>query len=315
MAEKDKKYFWLKLQKDFFKRHDIRIVESMPNGKDYILFYLKLLCESIDHDGNLRFSEEIPYNAEMLATITNTNVDIVRSAVKLFTELKMMEILDDGTYYLSEVNKMLGSESYWAKKKREQRALSGEVGHCPTVSNEIPMCPSKSIEKDIDIDIDKEKDIDTDKEKRERPTDTAQKIIDSFNEICTTLPKVKKLTDARKKVVTARLKEYSEDDILSVFRIAQQSDFLTGRNDKGWQADFDWLMKPSNIVKVLEGNYNNRKQQQQPKPQPQQKKAYNDRPIIPETPVEQLTEEEAAAAKENLMRKLAEQRAQRGVKA
>lgn len=157
MAEKDKKYFWLKLQKDFFKRHDIRIVESMPNGKDYILFYLKLLCESIDHNGNLRFSEEIPYNAEMLATITNTNVDIVRSAVKLFTELKMMEILDDGTYYMSEVNKMLGSESYWAKKKREQRALSGEVGHCPTVSNEIPMCPSKSIEKDIDIESDKDK--------------------------------------------------------------------------------------------------------------------------------------------------------------
>ena len=47
MASNDKKkYFWLKLDKDFFKRHDIRIVESMPNGKDYILFYLKLLCES-----------------------------------------------------------------------------------------------------------------------------------------------------------------------------------------------------------------------------------------------------------------------------
>ena len=48
MAE-TKKYYWLKLKRDFFKRHDIRIIEEMPNGKDYILFYNKLLLESIDH--------------------------------------------------------------------------------------------------------------------------------------------------------------------------------------------------------------------------------------------------------------------------
>ena len=154
MAEKDKKYYWLKLKRDFFKRHDIQIIESMPNGKDYILFYLKLLCESVDHDGNLRFSEQIPYNEQMLATITNTNIDIVRSAIKIFTELKMMDIMDDGTYYMSEVNKMLGSETYWAKKKREQRLLPEGVGQCPTVSNASPTCPSKSIEKEIELDKD-----------------------------------------------------------------------------------------------------------------------------------------------------------------
>lgn len=104
-----KKYYWLKLQRDFFKRHDIRIIENMQNGKDYLLFYLKLLCESIDHDGNLRFSDQIPYNEEMLATITNTNVDIVRMAIKLFTQLNMMEIMDDGTFYMNEVQKMIGS--------------------------------------------------------------------------------------------------------------------------------------------------------------------------------------------------------------
>ena len=74
MAEKDKKYYWLKLKRDFFKRHDIQIIEDMPNGKDYILFYVKLLCESVDHDGRLRFNEEIPYNEEMLATISTIYV-------------------------------------------------------------------------------------------------------------------------------------------------------------------------------------------------------------------------------------------------
>ena len=152
MAEKDKKYFWLKLKRDFFKRHDIQIIEDMPNGKEYILFYLKLLCESVDHAGGLRFSEEIPYNEQMLATITRTNIDTVRSAVKVFNSLKMIEVLDDGTYFMNEVEKLLGCETYWAQQKRIQRQSVGLIGQCPT-------CPSKSkiLEKDLDIIKEKEK--------------------------------------------------------------------------------------------------------------------------------------------------------------
>lgn len=153
----DKKYYWLKLKRDFFKRHDIRIIESMPNGKEYILFYLKLLCESVDHEGKLRFSENIPYNEDMLATITNTNVDIVRMAIKVFQELNMMEVLDNGTYFMQEVQKMMGSETYWAERKRIQRA--GVDYKLETMSNECPTCPTKSKSIDIDKDIDiKEKD-------------------------------------------------------------------------------------------------------------------------------------------------------------
>ncbi len=157
MAEKDKKYYWLKLKRDFFKRHDIRIVEAQTNGKEYILFYLKLLCESVDHDGNLRFSDQIPYDDEMLATITNTNVDIVRSAVQLFARLNMLEIMDDGTLYMNQVQEMIGSETYWAEQKRKQKQrqmqcivenVDSDVGNFPTdvqqLSNESPTCPSKS---------------------------------------------------------------------------------------------------------------------------------------------------------------------------
>ena len=67
-----KKYYWMKLKEDFFKRHDTQIIESMPNGKDYIIFYLKLLLESLSHEGALRFNENIPYSEDMLATITRT---------------------------------------------------------------------------------------------------------------------------------------------------------------------------------------------------------------------------------------------------
>lgn len=119
--EDSKKYYWLKLKRDFFKRHDIRIVEEMPNGKDYILFYLKMLVESVDHDGQLRFSDTIPYDENMLATITNTNLDIVRSAMQVFTSLHMIEIVDDGTIYMTEVLQMIGSASNTDNAIRQQR--------------------------------------------------------------------------------------------------------------------------------------------------------------------------------------------------
>lgn len=144
-----KKFYWLKLKKDFFKRHDIQIIESMPNGKDYILFYLKLLCESLDHEGDLRFSEQIPYSEQMLSTITNTNIDIVRSAIKVFTELGMMDIMDDGTLFMSEVHKMIGFETEWAKKKREYRQRQLE-------DSERTKKDNVRQEKEIEIEIDKE---------------------------------------------------------------------------------------------------------------------------------------------------------------
>jgi predicted phage replisome organizer len=117
----DKKYYWLKLKRDFFKRHDIKIIESMENGEKYLLFYLKLLVESLDHSGNLRFSDTVPYNDKMLSAITGTDIDIVRTAVKVFSELGMMDKQDDGTLFMAQVLAMTGDETEWAKKKREQR--------------------------------------------------------------------------------------------------------------------------------------------------------------------------------------------------
>lgn len=116
-----KKYYWLKLHRDFFKRHDVKIIKDQKNGAEYLLFYLNLLTESIDHEGMLRFSELIPYDEKMLSTITDTNIDIVRSAVTLFTNLGLIEIFDDKTIFMTEVQKMIGAETEYAIKKRAYR--------------------------------------------------------------------------------------------------------------------------------------------------------------------------------------------------
>lgn len=150
----EKKYYWLKLKRDFFKRHDVRIIEKMPNGKDYILFYLKMLLESIDHEGALRFSETIPYNEEMISVITDTNVDIVKSAMKLFVELGMVEILDDSTIYMNEVQRLIGSETAVAERVRKHRE-----------KKLLLQCNTDETKSNTEIDIEKEKEKEVDKEK------------------------------------------------------------------------------------------------------------------------------------------------------
>jgi predicted phage replisome organizer len=162
------RYYWLKLKRDFFKRHDIRIIERMPNGKDYLLFYLKLLCESVDHDGNLRFSDQIPYNEDMLATITDTNVDIVRSAIKVFTELNMMELMDDGTYFLNEVQKMIGSASQ-DEQTRESGRLRVQAYRERKKQQAIEAKRYSNVTCNGEKDIEKEKDIDINKQGRFTP--------------------------------------------------------------------------------------------------------------------------------------------------
>lgn len=168
MAARDKeRYYWLKLPTDFFKRHDIKVIESMQNGKEYVLFYLKLMLESVDHEGTLRFSDFIPYNEEMLAAVTNTNVDTVRVAVSVLEQFGMLELWDDKTLYLKQVAELLGSETYAAKRKRAQREeLPGEI--VPRLSPECPQEIEIDIEKEIDIETDKEKEVEKEKSKRKR---------------------------------------------------------------------------------------------------------------------------------------------------
>lgn len=121
-----KKYFWLKLKKDFFKRHDIKILEAMPDGHLSVLFYLKLMLESIDHEGALRFSDEVPYSPEMLSVITDTDIEVVNNSLKRLQDLKLLEITQDGTILIDKVKSMTGFETEWAKKKKEYREKKGQ---------------------------------------------------------------------------------------------------------------------------------------------------------------------------------------------
>jgi hypothetical protein len=84
-------------------------------------------------------------------------------------------------------------------------------------------------------------------------------IKDIYNEICVSFPRLTVLSEKRKREIKARLKTYSIEQIKEVFIKAEKSDFLKGQNARNWRANFDWLINDSNMAKVLDGNYDNRK--------------------------------------------------------
>lgn len=109
----------------------------------------------------------------------------------------------------------------------------------------------------------KEKDIDIDIEEKERTN--CKQIVDLFHSICVSYPSVKTLSEARRKAIKARLKAYSLDDFKILFEKAEASSFLKGSNERNWSATFDWLIKDSNMAKVIDGNYDNKGKSQSEK--------------------------------------------------
>ncbi|MCH5300950.1 MAG: hypothetical protein J1E56_06490 [Ruminococcus sp.] len=90
-----------------------------------------------------------------------------------------------------------------------------------------------------------------------RATFDYQSVVNSFNSICVSLPKIQKLTDSRKKKIKSACSQLENMSFEEFFRKVENSDFLTGRNGIWTGCSFDWILKTSNVVKILEGNYNN----------------------------------------------------------
>lgn len=82
-----------------------------------------------------------------------------------------------------------------------------------------------------------------------------QELVDLFNSTCVSLPKVTVLSTRRERTINAMLKEFTVEQFTSVFKKAEASKFLTGKNKNNWRANFDWLMNATNFAKVLDGNY------------------------------------------------------------
>ena len=165
----NKRYYWLKLDENFFEDDTIAWLEEQENGKDYVIFYLKLALKSLKDDGRLiRYVGEtlIPYDVRALAKLTNTSPDTVAVSMKTFLEIGLVSQLESGEIYLNQIEEMVGSETDVAKRVRKHRAKKA-LGGCEkkellqgntseTKSN-TEIEKERELEKESDIDIDKEK--------------------------------------------------------------------------------------------------------------------------------------------------------------
>jgi len=83
-------------------------------------------------------------------------------------------------------------------------------------------------------------------------------VVENYHLFCDRMSKVSKLSDQRKKHISARFKDFDFDTIIEVLKRAGKSDFLCGLNPKAWKADFDWIFNPTNFLKIMEGKYDNK---------------------------------------------------------
>lgn len=127
MAEYSKeKLYYLKLTKDFFDKHFVKVIYRRKHGDRMMMFLIRLMTESISYNGYLRFSEDVPYDDEMLAGVLDTDLEIVKKSLKIFSDLKIIEITDNNTIFIPFVQTMTSSSTVGAIRKAEKRTLGGQ---------------------------------------------------------------------------------------------------------------------------------------------------------------------------------------------
>ena len=212
----------------------------------------------------------IPYDIKSIAKLTNVPVDTVAVAMRLFEQIGLVERLETGEIYLSQIQEMIGKETDKAalmRRKRAEEKLRGNIvtPMLPGVTPALPECYTE-IEIEKDIEIEKETEIEQTDGKRPAPPlhhVPYDKIKTLYNSTCVSFSRCTVMSDARKKAIKARFASgYTLDDFKRLFEKVEASSFLKGSNSRNWRATFDWLLKDANMAKVLDGNYDDHNSEQ-----------------------------------------------------
>ena len=135
----NKKYYYMKVKETFFDSEEIKILESLDNGIEYQLFYMKICLLCLKNEGALMFKDLMPYDIKMLSTVTRTPIDVVKNAIEIFNKLGLVTILENSTIYLSDIHSLIGKSSSEAERKQIYRDSlkdgSPKVEYKPVKSN------------------------------------------------------------------------------------------------------------------------------------------------------------------------------------
>lgn len=260
-----RRFYWLKLGDDFFDSKEIKKLRKIAGGDTFTVIYLKMLLRSMKDDGKFYFEGFEDTFAEEIALDIDEDPDNVRVTVNYLLNAGLMQQVGEDEVGLTRLPEMVGSESESARRMRRSRAakqlaLPVNASHCDA-NVRMSDTEKRSEEKD------KDKEGEESREETEEPTVPAETaaapfsdIVELYHRICISYPRVRSLSQERRKHIAARWKEYDRDieTFRELFEAAEASAFLKGQNPRNWTADFNWLMKSDNMAKVLEGKYKER---------------------------------------------------------
>lgn len=154
----NKKYYYLKLKENFFESDSMVLLESMKDGYLYSNILMKLYLRSLKDNGRLMLNGTIPYNSQMLASVTRHQIGTLEKALDIFKELGLIEILDSGAIYMMDIQNFIGKSSTEADRQRRYYNRIQNEKSCKEVCEKSykNSTPELEIEKEIEIDIELE---------------------------------------------------------------------------------------------------------------------------------------------------------------
>ena len=263
---------WIKITTDIFDDEKILLIDSMPEADKIIIIWFKLLCLAGKQNNKGVFMfKDVPYTTQMLSTILHRDEDTLKRALTIFEDYGMIHYENSAIVITNwgkhqSLDKIEANAAYMREYMREYRKKQRDVANGKNehkvndkVNGKVNI-NSPDIEKDKDKDIDKENNKEDNSKQSSGEGDSKinyNQIIAVFNEICKSLPKVLKLNDSRKKALKDAQRHLGDTTFEDFFKRVEASDFLTGRKTD-WRANFDWIIAQYNMLKILEGNFDNR---------------------------------------------------------
>lgn len=239
---------WFKLNANFDKDDRITMVESQRNGSLAIYHYIKLHCIAArcNQGGGIFLTEGTPYTPKSLAIQWRCKVTTVNNSIDTLVSVGLLEIID-GVIFIADWASTQSSDKLEEIRKYEREKKQKWREKKKALSREMST-DSHAIEEDKEKEIEIEKEIDLDEDE-----DIINEVIAAYN--AAAVRKIEILSVSQKGAVINAVKEYGIERLKQCISLAGESDFLNGKNSKGWVANFDWLIRPENIAKVLNGNY------------------------------------------------------------
>ena len=191
----NKKYYYLKLKENFFDSEEMIILQNMPDGYLYSDILMKLYLRSLKNSGKLMFKDLIPYTPSALAQVVRHQIGTVEKALRIFQDLGLIEILDNGAIYMLDIQNFIGESSTEADRIRKYRnQIKQDVQMLQQTNNKST--PEIELEKEIDINNNIYGQDELDQQLQEKSVKTLWE--EQFEEFYKNYPKKVKKQDVKK---------------------------------------------------------------------------------------------------------------------